>query len=823
MQTLSSALLLEQGNKTGILPYRIVELQRRYWNGSAFVWSSAVNISSYVKKVSTAKWKLDTRGFGEWKSPSFSVDLDNRRNFWSEIEARGVWRTGLSGSQTYYTDLSRIRVRLGHVLPDGTLEDKYAFGGLISKPLAHQESQRTVTAYCTGLDELLRRKSAEGLSTLVTLELLGSGSGTVFTTAQLGVGIVVVVKRGLTASGAAAATEQIPETDYTLSQLNEKALGAEVTLTSALTAGNSAWITYRYWYQDKDLSWIVEQLLDLAGVTDYQVDATVFSTSILTTTTRTSAAHFAAGVLQNIDATSTDGSFKKRWYKYDDWADGDFTAAPVWGGDTTGFSVSAGKLTAASPPWYTWSVGLSRATGTWEIKMDRSSGYASFAFMGGPTSGFFIIQPNRFKYWIRIDGATLYLYRGDPGADEVSPAVDTLLASVAYTSGAGDVYRVDRDAAGLMRVYVNDVLKITHTDNTYTTAGPAMVEASGNATFDDLYYCYEVVNEAHQTTTPLWTDAVLDCGVGLTSYGSVTFNYSPNDGTLLVETLSSTDSGFTALDPAGWVALSGIGLILSDVRRYLKVRITLIPAATVGVIIGPEIQDVSIRHYVSSTTMPLVDMTSKTCLSAIQEVAKYPGYEIGFTSTEQFFYRPRASSSSSVLTISASTNLLREVSFNDGTDQVYARVKATFGNYRVTIDSDVLGEAAPNALDKYGEQELSISSSLIPKEGANIADSAARSIYAYTSVPRKRAQVDMKFLIQYELGDRVTYQREHKHGRWTWGDPDRRYGDSSHPDFVYHADPAANGWDLPMRIEGIEFDTNPKAMKLKYDLVEIPS
>jgi len=293
---------------------------------------------------------------------------------------------------------------------------------------------------------------------------------------------------------------------------------------------------------------------------------------------------------------------------------------------------------------------------------------------------------------------------------------------------------------------------------------------------------------------------------------------------VLVETLSSSTSDFSGgLDPAGWVAISGANAILSTVQRYLRVRVTLIAQSTgtVPVWRSPEATEFEVSYYTSTSDIPLVNMTGMTCLSAIQECAKYPGYEIGFTSTEEFFYRARASTTS-VLTISKSTNLRREVSFGTGTDLVYTRVKATFGDYRVTIDSDVLGEAQPNALAKYGELEFSISSTLLPSEGANISDSAARSIYAYTSVPRKRAQVDMKMLVQYELGDRVTYQREHKHGRWVWGDPDRRYGSTTDEDFVYHTQAEKDTWDIEMRIEGIELDTNPKQMRLKYDLVEIP-
>lgn len=832
MQTVSAELVSEQARNSGLQYYRVVELYRRYWNGSAMAWDAAVDISAYVFKVSTAKWKLDRRGFTEWKSPSFQVEVDDRHNFWGKGERTGIWREGLSGTHTYYPELSRVRVRMGQVLPDGTREDLYCFGGLISRPIYPRDGQYQATIYCAGMEEILKRKSAEGLSTAVANELLGSNSGTVFTTDFPGAAAKdFVVKKGSTAGGAAAATVQIPDTDYTLASTDTYQVAAEVTLASALSSGQSAWASYKYWYADKDLSWIVEQLLILAGISSYSVSATNFSGSVGNTWTQSSKADFDAGTLTNIDTDYINGSFRKKWFVFDDFSDGDFTSDPQWlamnsGSQTnyTGWSVSGGKLVAATPT-YGLRASSGKVRGSWEFEAYPSSGYLRVNFCCKVrVIGYTPHWDRMIGYYLKVDSAT-----GIADLRYVSSAgSDTSLGTASVSIGASDYYRVSRDASGVFHVYRNgnNTPIITATENTLGETDNLnlwCLQSTVGATFSNLRWSPSVITPsggASSTATPVSVSQVLDANGG-TAWGSMSYNYAPDSGTITIETWSSDSSTFASgNDPAGYVALSEAGLILSAVKRYLKVRITLNCLAGHNYT-TPEVQDYTVTYYTATTTIPLVNLTGMSVYTAIQECAKYPCYEIGFTAAESFFYRSRTTSTAPVLRISSQTNLARELSFGTGEDRVYNSITATFGVYSVKVDSVSKGEAEPSSLTLYGEKQFSISSSLLPKQSANIAESAAGAIYDYTHLPRKNAEVELKSLIQYEIGDAVTYEREHKKGRWKWGDMDRAWGRSSDPDFVWHDDPAAAGWDYTMRIEGIEFDSDPKNPKVRHELVEI--
>jgi len=823
MQTVSAALTSEQVKQDQHY-YRKVELYRLYWNGSAYVWAAALDISAYVVRVSPAKWKLDRRGLNEWKSPSFQVEVDDSTNYFNPLYGTtNVWYR--NGTNDYEVELTRVRVRCGQVLEDGTEVDLYVFGGVINNPVAYRDQAKQATLYVVGMDEILKRKSAEDLATTVTNEVVGADSGTTFSVANNGVpNIQFVVKKGNTADGAAGATELTANTDYTASQFNEKALPAQVVLATALTAGKSLWISYRYWYQDKDPSWVIEQLLILGGITSYQVDSTIFANNVENTWTLTSAADWATGTLTNVDATTYDGDFTKRWWLIDDFSDGDFTSSPVWitrGGVPTGWSVSGGRLAAAAPTDTLYTAECAEAVGTWETKMRRTSGYADFGFMGGPISGYHINPPPHLYYWVRIDGGTIYLYRGDSGTTPVDPPHEVLLISAAYAAGADDVIRVDRTMAGLMRVYVNGTLTLTYTDGTYTTATSIRLRASGNAEFDDIYYSHAVVVEAHSTATPLFESPIRNVGSVPTAWGKLIVNYDALGGSILVETYSSSSATFASgNDPAGWVAIASNGQMLSALLQYFKYRITVTTVPNIGTITGTRVQDAVAKYYTSSTTIPLVNCTGMKIWTAIQEVAKYPCYEILFSAAEKFYYRARSGSTTPVLTISASTNLKREVKFDYGTDRVINRVDGTFGDYRVRVDSDTQGEAHPNSIDKRGVKSSSISSSFAPAAGANISQAAALTVYEYGVVERKQAIVEMKFLGQYELGDPVLYERENKKNRWKWGDPEKTWGDASDPTFIWYGG-QDNGWDLLMRVEGVEFHTEPKDWRMQLELAEI--
>ncbi len=840
MQILTPDLQNEQLRATQRY-YRHVELLKRYWDAgtSTYKWDTAVNIDAYVSKVSTAKWKLDIGALNEFKSPNFQVEVDNRRNIWAEYEVAGIWQTG--DHAPYVPELSRVRVRTGHVLPDGTEEDVYVFGGVIGKPLAFNDEKQTASMSVVGMDELLRRTSAEDLCETETDELLGSDSGTEFTTSANAVGSFTSVKKGATGGGPGGATALDPVTDYDESDMDEYAAPGKVTLIVALTTGESLWATYDHWYLDKEISWVVEQLLLLAGFVDYVVDPTIFTTDIENTWPQTTQAHFEAGVLTHIDTKRTPDSFRIGDYIIDDFLDGNFSADPQW---LVKYTQSASySIVDQALRCYAYcampNIGISGfetprtdAVGTWMLKVDATMATPAQA-NGGDGIRFMFMQVQSYGVSGYVQGYSLQFTANHASGTRsavllqrhdgliFAQASVTLLDCGTIPSGE-HIWKITRDANGVFKVYMDGGFLGQVTDATYSTS--AYIGFHGLITASTSWMVLSVDDIMFFAATPTGNlvSQVLDATVGLTAWGLLTYNVAFNGGTILVETLSSETIDFSSgNDPAGWVPLSDSGQIqsIAGACHYLKARLAL-TAYTGGSVVGtPVVSDFTVKYYTSSTLLPLVNMTGMSCYDGILECAKFAAYEVGFKADDTFFYRQRITAAASVITLSAFTNVIHETAYNSGRDRIYNRIDANFGTYRATVDCITEEETEPHSIQRDGLKSYSISSSLLPKEGANIAAAAAQTIYTYTSAPRRRASVDIKYLIHLELGDAVLYERDHKFGRWLWGDSKHAYGEES-DNFIYYSDADLVLWNMPARIEGIEFDTDPKKKRMRLDLVE---
>lgn len=826
MQSISGGLRRDQEYHSG-KPYRIVEMEKLYWNGAATVWESPIDISLWVISVSTAKWKLDSNNFNEWLNPSFQITVDDSRKIWGTRSNGTLWKTG--ANQPYYPDLTRIRVRCGYTLSDGTSEDKYVFTGYINHPIGELESTRQAILYCVGPQVLLDRTDAEDLSITETDEAVGAGSGTVFTTAENAVSSSkMVVKKGTTGSGPEAASTLTPDTDYELEDTNIYGSPAQITLKVGLQATETCWVTYKHWYLNKTPSWIVEQLLDLVPISSYTVAETIFDQDVENTWTQDETAEFDAGTQTNIDTSSIIDRFARRWWKVDDFSDGDYTVDPVWAWNITLGTPNISAATNALVMTFSYydtayaTTPFSKTMGSWNFKVKTwgQNGEATtvrIRFMddGTHANGYML----RWAYYTNVVQLV-----------KITNWSETTLADLGnIVNDTAAQWRMTRTVDGVIVVYKDGVQVGTATDTTHSFSTMISIRSSSGpsgltVTIDDVYYSPGIDDgtTALSDANAVQVSDVLDTGAGNpNSYGRVLYNAVLNGGAILVETYTSGTIDFSAdNDPAGWVTVSDTGGILSALKRYIMARFTF-TEASLG--IGPYVTEFSIVYYTSTTTIDMVNMEGLDVHQSIQQIAGMPGYEIGFKADQSYFYRPRVTSGPPILTISAQTNLKRETYFNDGTDKTKNTIDVTFGVYRKIVDSNTQGESHPHSLDLHQVRRHTLSGqNLIPKSGSNIADAAAVTLYKYLSPIRKHAGVEMKFFIQYELGDKVLYEREFKNGRWLWGDTTKAYGNYEDLNFVYYsADKLTSGWDIEMRIEGIEFTTDPGKWALKYDLVEI--
>jgi hypothetical protein len=793
---------------------KYVGLYRNYWNGSSYELATVQEITNDIVDAGKLMWKFDKEGFNVWSVGNVTLTLRNEKQQWKHGNPRGYFPTN------YLITGSKIRIQIGT-----TGEKVYVFTGYVRRDPIMDMDGKTITITVEGSMSVFKSFNAEDISTTVTDEVLGTDSGTVFTTANVGVG-PYIIKKGTTAGGAAAATELKPSVDFEVADHSTLATAMTVTLTDALIAGQSLWISYKYWYTNKSIDWIVEQAMILCGITSYTISPIVFSVDIENTWTQTLQADWEADTLINIDTTSSVNSFKQKWFLVDDFSDGQYTTNPFW----AMYAYGGGAVTAAAQYLSCTSAGINsgaaantfitKSTGTWRWKgyTDTQNDSTIGGFWFFLTQDPYVVYTG---YGIVTKASTGHAYFARRIGDDYTELAD--LGAVAFN--AWKEWRVTRNSSGTFNIYYEGVLKGTATDTTYAASERFHVAAySGSAIrVDDIY-----LSNAEDGTSAFDGDqaaslvsTVQDMTASLSLITTLTAIYTLYGGTVTIYTYTSDTVDFSAgNDPAGYVQIGETGTILSALKRYIKFKILITTVASTYSV-TPVVDSVVVRYYTSSTNIEFLDFTGMTVEDLLTKLAELCNYEMAFTASEEFIFRPRSTTVSSVMDFRSSTNVVRLQQITDGVDRIYNQVEAKFGTY-VKV-ADATADAEPNSITKYGKRKYTISSdSLLPSTNANLAYAIAPTVLAYTKNPRRRCQCVTLSLPFLELGDKVTlyYNEPTAFRQWKWGDTDVVWGQS---DIEYYDDATVPlrvaFWAVVMRIEGMELEWFNK-WESTFDLVE---
>jgi len=820
MKSVSAAFKTAWAQKYGRKEILKVLYKRRYWNGAAFVyeadWTTLdQNVIPPVRKIN---WKLDTQNLNEMLASNVTLSFDDRDRKW--LPTGAIFQADGTATTGYIPLKMKFQVQFGYILADGTKEYTALFTGL-AEDYRFDGGDPTVEITVSGNERLLKDADAENVMTAFTSETCTpAADGTIaeFFSVSVGVGrITTVVVDGVT---------KTEGTHYTLSGLNSVGKAA-ITFKSTSIPANTKTpvITGEKWKADQKIETLVELLCDEAGIGagDRTINAVLFPGGTSSSKTLDTAAEWQAGdTVAGVDTETSSGFLTPRWTRVDDFADGDFIAAPVWTGTATGWSISSGKLAASTPTTRLYTVVVANASGTWQVKMDRSSGNADFSFMGGALTGIFIIPPNKYRYWIRIDGATLYLYRGDSASSSVTSPIDTLLTSAAYSSAAGDVYRVTRASDGEMKVYVNAVLKLTYTDATYTVATSIQVNATGNATFDDIYYSNLV-----DATTPV-TEALVfikkfDLLATPIAWGVFSKTEVAGSGwtTAYATDVSSDDSTYD-----GYVSISGT-TIGSALKRYVRIKITFTQETPGGTASMPTVDVVVMNFSTSAIFLAIANFSSKTCYSAIQRLAQIADYEWGFDGAGLFFFRSKTVSGAAVISLTQENAISKLSDWRSGYDRIINRGRVRYGNaigevYVKEYGSSDAGEASPTSEQSYGTRlrEENIADILLAND-ADLGTARARLLHDNNYLPKRRFQASCRGIPHLDLADiaAITYADRPRDINPMLGDPAQPWGDSAlGPSTLL----LANG--LNMKVMGISFSFptgDGDGVKSDLELVEV--
>lgn len=775
--------------------------KRAYWNGSAFVYETAPTVSGWqeleqgeIPPLRSMTWKLDTPELNEFKSSSFVLGVEDIDRKWIPTAVYpSVFAADNVATLGYQWNLTKFQVQFGYILDDGTKEYTALFTGLLDD--FNMDGEEGVTELTlSDFGRLLKEGNAQNVSDTFTLEncdpAVGDGTETEFNTTSVGVGRIDEVEVD------GVSMEQ--GVDYTVSHLNEVG-PARISFTVAPGNLDTVKASGLKWKADESIEDLVEMLCDEAGITDRTINAVIYPGGVSSSKTIDSSGDWAAGSRTNIEYLSSPGDIGKQWFLIDKFADGDFTADPVWSQYGSGVTISGGKMVlggnSTNGPVIT--TPFDKQSGTVEFKVTRTVGGAFlmmiFPFYGGGGS---------YGVYINPDGGANANQIGfmDTSRNGVGSGAGTLVAGNEHT------VRLTLDASRNAVLYLDGVQVATATFPSYTSSAFEVWNSNPGVTtgesirLDNIFYSASIEpSEAVSEASAVWVSAEQDLLAAPVSWGQLERTETLNGGTITYETAVSNSSG-AGYD--AYVAIGGDGTIQSALKRYLKIRVSITPAS--GSRTSPFCSKLIARYATAGVFLAVANFTSKTCFSAIQRLAQLADYEWGFTGSGSFFFRSKSVSGDAVITLTQEDPIASLSSYRSGVDKVINLARVRYGSgreYEASYGCADAAEASPNSQDTYKLRirDESITDVLLAND-ALIALARARSIHDNNHLPKRTFRLDCRFIPHVDLSDiaSVSYYNRPRDADPILGDPLQVWGDSG---FGQPLNVLAR--DLPVKLLGI--------------------
>lgn len=365
---------------------------------------------------------------------------------------------------------------------------------------------------------------------------------------------------------------------------------------------DTANITIDYFFTfDQTIIESIRELVEGAGDANFYFDESGIATfrSYLNSTamshTDTTQADFEAGTRTDIDTTTEPGKMTMKWFKIEDWSDGDYTSNPTWvqtqeNSSATIFSVTGGELISSLSGRSVYlSTAWSQATGTWEFR-SRGDGNGIFYFLVNGTidtsAGASLVTNS---YGIVHGGGQINLIRYI-GVNPTYLAITSVTSDSLYHN-----IRVTRSSAGEIKVYYDGVLKISTTDTTHSTTNSLILAAfNSNTRYDDIYWSPVIESSEVVSGEGVFVSDTIDQGATISAEGIFnTTQITQTDTSIAWYTATSADG--STWD--SYVAATPGGLIGSTARRYIRYKAVM---TSTSYLVSPTITDVTVSWTLGS-------------------------------------------------------------------------------------------------------------------------------------------------------------------------------------------------------------------------------
>ncbi len=821
MKTATAAFKAAQADPFAV-SVRRVSYKRRYWTdaGGAYGWETNWTVlpETEVVSVSPVTAKLDTDRLNEFKISNVDLVLKNEQKQWKAGNNAGYFAPAGAAEYGFEPYWTKFKIESGYEVA-GTAVYLPLFTG-VAVEFNSSAGSDTIQVSVQGLEALLINANAENVSTTVTGESLGTGDGSTkdFTTLNPGVGIIRLVS-----------VDGIPQkagTDYTVSQLNEIALGAKISFTNAPAVSTVITVTYVYWKQVVYAHDLVKDLLTEAGIPtlDQDVDDVVYSYDLeqrRSISTYLEWSRYAGLEIPEGDTDSgvtideTPGSvrpdiqragelihdfnsfFNMGTVVYGTWGRVDNAAKPA--------STSGGLALAATGLAVAFLGAAEYGMYRCDMKVGSGVGELSWYFFTESFGGGGALPGNGYMVSVTMNGSgtdSIGLYKKSTTFTQLGSTV----TPAAIPTGQWTTFMATRDFSGRIRIYRDGVLLIDATDTTYNTAQYMCIAAANNIDvyFDNLYRAQVIFDGAYTSQT-------FDLGGTPTEYGPYDMDVTLAGAAQATKWTNVSSDGVTWDGVVNTVGTT----IMSAKKRFIRLGFTLVtdtrdPGDAI-------VHSVSFSAKTRVAPIALANFTGKTVYDAIQDLAGLSNYEWGFKEDETFFFRSKEVDATVDETLDSSINLLELTNITDGVDRVYSEVQAVYGEFDVTVSDDGSTRAGP--LARFGKRRLTLNGGdLLLSPEVDVATGVAKEYFDAVSRPRREFKARTKLMEWVDLSDTVTLTFADNVPAYPWhlGDTTVYLGQ---PDIFLFGDAEQSARNTLCKVVGYRHDTQGKISE--FDLEEI--
>lgn len=764
-------------------------LYRRKWNADSLKYAletEPIDVTELLIESGSIKMALDTDEVDKWDASNVTLTFNNDLNCFKEGLTGGLFENAvLWGSKVVYNIETAEKGA-----PTASIT---VFTGFVySSPVFRDNGNRLELTVTSSLDAL-EYVSAESFCSTKTDELAtvvtsqdSKDQGKEFATAETGVGYVDEVKYGRTLETAQLLRKG---DDYTLEQTNVYDSPAQLKLRFTPNTEYSVWLSYRYWHKDMAIEDIVNALLDLAGVEKRQVEKAAFSgASAISYETQepvrlmvekdeygayTPVSGGQYGVSSNFNSRMIISERILRTYG------ALHTKYPLFVPTTNGY-IHVGALTDV----YVYASGIAKDWASLDFVTEEGTGLR-LQYKGVSSDATIEALPI-LKYAYLADdvqcGAPIYSAKNRcfVGFDfdengKVSLYTNTSrVSSGALLQGGGPVEKTETDFT-LSGIFT----KLYHNLTIYDSG--AVVKNS-----------YFFINQLAWRGQPLtdfqpgqYINAFYNSVFAGTDYPKISLTpglvYQVNlgqEGKKWNKLECDTSPLYTGVGSGTWTYQEG----LTDGRYDTPIKITAgeqIPSSADRLCISysltsasgtEKLENIKISKVISTTGIPLVNLTELNVKTALAQLAQMVSYEIGFNQDGVFFFRSRQGRYTDV---NLTPDILIETDkFDADIEKLANSVTVNFGMFQAKIDDFTEDKPRPNSIDIYGVHEAVISQgNFIPADNVDISGAVAKANYEALSTPGYTLQADCRPDLSLELGDKITVCAENTNiADKTWSD-----------------------------------------------------